>query len=200
MRSFLPVTILLFTASGALAQSTLTINTPVLPGSQPGAQAIEAFPETNGTSISWTVNLAAGTQIGLSLRDSTGNVAQSAPFTINPGPDSSCVGKPLSSGGASGTSVTFAVSSSSQSNSATSIFTSVTAPAATGSSGATTGASTGTTTGAITGAATGTTTPHVASGTGSTPATATHTNAASANAVKVGTAGLIGAALAALLA
>ncbi|KAF8729374.1 hypothetical protein AX14_006182 [Amanita brunnescens Koide BX004] len=177
MRSFLPVTILLFTASGALAQSTLTINTPVLPGSQPGAQAIEAFPETNGTSISWTVNLAAGTQIGLSLRDSTGNVAQSAPFTINPGPDSSCVGKPLSSGGAS-----------------------VTAPAATGSSGATTGASTGTTTGAITGAATGTTTPHVASGTGSTPATATHTNAASANAVKVGTAGLIGAALAALLA
>lgn len=77
--------------------------------------------------------------------------------------DSSCVGKPLSSGGASGTSVTFAVSSSSQSNSATSIFTSVTAPAATGSSGATTGASTGTTTGAITGAATGTTTPHVAS-------------------------------------
>ncbi|KAG5642584.1 hypothetical protein DXG03_002535 [Asterophora parasitica] len=86
-------------ASSAFAQGQLTINTPILPGNQPGAPALQSFGQVEGTSLTWTVNIAAGTSIGLTLRDSTGNTAQSAPFTVNAGGDTSCVGKdPTSSG------------------------------------------------------------------------------------------------------
>ncbi|RDB25771.1 Protein disulfide-isomerase erp38 [Hypsizygus marmoreus] len=77
----------------------------ILPGSQPGASPLIDLGVQNGNSYTWTVNIAAGTSIGLTLRDSTGTTANSAPFTINSGSDSSCVGKdPTSSGGSSETS------------------------------------------------------------------------------------------------
>ncbi|KAF9223399.1 hypothetical protein BS17DRAFT_706072 [Gyrodon lividus] len=57
----------------------------ILPGGSPTAAALENLGQQNGSSVTWTCNIAAGVSLGLTLRDSTGAVAQSAPFTINPG-------------------------------------------------------------------------------------------------------------------
>ena len=54
----------------------------LLPGGQPSATPLVDFGRQNGTSLTWTVNQPAGTSLGLTLRDSTGKVAQSAPFTV----------------------------------------------------------------------------------------------------------------------
>ncbi|MER6384092.1 Ser-Thr-rich GPI-anchored membrane family protein [Streptomyces sp. NPDC001118] len=77
----------LITWSGGEAPYSLTI----LPGSQPGAAPLRDLGQQDGTSYTWTADLPAGTSVGLTLKDSTGQVAQSAPFTINDGPDHSCV-------------------------------------------------------------------------------------------------------------
>ncbi|KAF7986487.1 hypothetical protein HWV62_31291 [Athelia sp. TMB] len=103
MKSF---AVLLALAAAAAAQSTLTIATPanvveceptllswsggtrkspILPGNQPSAAALESLGTQTGTSYTWSTNLAAGTSIGLTLRDSTGATASSAPVTIQPG-------------------------------------------------------------------------------------------------------------------
>lgn len=75
----------------------------VQPGNQPGAAALVDLGQQQGNSFTWTVNIAAGmclpsysfyfrlsivivgTSVGLSVRDSTGNIANSAPFNINAG-------------------------------------------------------------------------------------------------------------------
>jgi hypothetical protein len=98
--------------AGALAQ--LTINTPanvvecqpillswsggvspyflsILPGGSPTAAALEDLGEMNTTSVTWTCNIQAGVSLGLTLRDSSGTVAQSAPFTVNPGSSTTCL-------------------------------------------------------------------------------------------------------------
>ncbi|KAK7690852.1 hypothetical protein QCA50_005954 [Cerrena zonata] len=105
-------------ATAALAQD-LRIETPIGPvvcqpilltwsgGTPPyflpSAQPLEQFTNLQGTTFSWTVNQPAGTSLGLTLRDSTGATGQSAPFTINSGPDTSCLNA-TSSAGASSTS------------------------------------------------------------------------------------------------
>ncbi|KAG1821719.1 uncharacterized protein BJ212DRAFT_1264797 [Suillus subaureus] len=58
---------------------------PILPGASPDGTALENLGQQNGTSVTWVCNIASGTSIGLTLRDSTGATAQSAPFTVNPG-------------------------------------------------------------------------------------------------------------------
>jgi len=111
MKSILPVIALGLAASTAFAQ--LTINTPssaveceplllmwaggtppyfvsVFPGNQAGAAALLNFPQTSATSLSWTVNQPAQTALDLTVRDSTGATAQSAPFTVTAGPSTSC--------------------------------------------------------------------------------------------------------------
>ncbi|KIM62692.1 hypothetical protein SCLCIDRAFT_9019 [Scleroderma citrinum Foug A] len=103
--------VVLFVA-GALAQ--FTINTPgnvvqceptliswsggtgpyflsILPGASPTGSALENLGQQNSTSVTWTCNFPSGSSLGLTLRDSTGAVAQSAPFTVNPGTSSSCL-------------------------------------------------------------------------------------------------------------
>ncbi|KAG2147561.1 hypothetical protein DEU56DRAFT_784643 [Suillus clintonianus] len=100
------VTFLALFIAGALAQ--FTINTPanvvecqptllawsggtapyflsILPGATPNGVALENLGQQNSTSVTWVCNIASGTSIGLTLRDSTGLTAQSAPFTVNPG-------------------------------------------------------------------------------------------------------------------
>ncbi|MEU1408398.1 hypothetical protein ABZ471_39925 [Streptomyces sp. NPDC005728] len=77
----------LLTWSGGQAPYELTVQ----PGADPNGQPLRDLGQQDGTQYNWTVDIAAGTQVGLTLRDSTGTVAQSAPFTINPGPDNSCV-------------------------------------------------------------------------------------------------------------
>lgn len=54
----------------------------ILPGGQPSASPLEDLGQQTGTSVTWLVNIAAGTSLGLTLRDSTGAVAQSAPFSV----------------------------------------------------------------------------------------------------------------------
>jgi len=83
---------ILLTWSGGTAPYFLSI----LPGSQPSAPALVDFGRQNGTSLTWKVNVAVGTSIGLTLRDSNGLVAQSAPFTVNNGTDTTCVGQAVS--------------------------------------------------------------------------------------------------------
>ncbi|KAJ3491766.1 hypothetical protein NLI96_g436 [Meripilus lineatus] len=63
----------------------------ILPGATPGGEALQQFTGLTDTSFRWSTNIAAGTFIGLTLRDNTGATAQSAPFTINSGPDTSCL-------------------------------------------------------------------------------------------------------------
>ncbi|TFK75238.1 hypothetical protein BDN72DRAFT_758202 [Pluteus cervinus] len=121
MTAFARLATLAVMAIGALAQS-FTINTPtnvvvcqpillswtggvgaIHDGNNPSAAAIEDLGPQNGTSFTWIVNVAAGTSIGLALRDSTGQSVQSASFTVNPGTSTSCVGQAPS--GSAGTVV-----------------------------------------------------------------------------------------------
>ncbi|KAF8627020.1 hypothetical protein AX15_004601 [Amanita polypyramis BW_CC] len=219
MRIFLSVAATVLAASTAFAQSSLTINTPSnavvcqplllswsggtgpyyllgsslhpFRGSDPSGQALEDLGQQTGNSYTWNVNIAAGTQIGLTLRDTSGLVAQTAPFTINPGSDSSCVGKPVSSSGSSGT--TTPATSGSSGSSGTSTSTPATSSLPTTSQPATSPATTRATgTTSASGSTTGTRT--------SASSTVTRSNAASAKVINVGTAGIFGAALVALLA
>lgn len=109
-----PLWAFLFALVPIFAQSQLTINTPsnvvvcqptlidwsggtppyhlsILPGNQPSAPAIEDLGDHYGTSYTWVDDLEPGTSVMLALRDSTGAVAQTAPFTINSGSDTSCI-------------------------------------------------------------------------------------------------------------
>ncbi|KAG9128089.1 hypothetical protein FRC07_004983 [Ceratobasidium sp. 392] len=73
----------------------------IIPGGQPGAAALHDFGQQSGNSLTWTVNIAAGTQITFQVRDSSGAVAYSAPSTIQSSSDSSCLGQQPSGGASS---------------------------------------------------------------------------------------------------
>jgi len=191
-------------ASAALvsAQTGLTINTPssvvecqpaalawtggtapyflsVIPGSQPGAAALETFPDQTGTSFTWSaVDIASGTSITIQLRDSTGTLAYTDAVTIQAGSTTSCVGK----GGSSGSSGTAASSAAGSSAPAATV-------ATTGSSAATGAASSAHPTASAAGSASHSSGAPAASG----------SSASSSGAEKVG-AGVFGVAVAALFA
>ncbi|CAE6409750.1 unnamed protein product [Rhizoctonia solani] len=78
-------------------------NTPVfvsiIPGGQAGAAALQDFGQQSGTFLTWTANIAAGTSITFQLRDSTGAVAFSSPVTVQSSSDSSCLGQSASTSG-----------------------------------------------------------------------------------------------------
>jgi hypothetical protein len=204
------VTTSLFVA-GALAQA-LTINTPpdaveceptlltwsggtppyflsVTPGATPDGTALEDLGQQNGTSFSWNTNIAAGTSVDLTLRDNTGAIAQSAPFTIQAGATTACVGLPQSSG-AAGPTAPAATGPAATGPAATPPTTPTgTTPAGTPPPG-TTNPSTGTAAGASSGTAT-----HAASS-----AAATKSGAAVSMHTQHGAAGVLAAAILALLA
>lgn len=79
---------LLLTWNGGVSPYFLSI----LPGNQPSAPPIHDFGQINSNSLTWIVNIKAGIILGLTLRDSTGSIAQSSPFTVQDGPDNSCLG------------------------------------------------------------------------------------------------------------
>lgn len=62
----------------------------ILPGATPNGAAVENLGQQNSTSVTWVCNIQSGTSLGLTLRDSTGLTAQSAPFTVNPGSSTTC--------------------------------------------------------------------------------------------------------------
>ncbi|KAH8118063.1 hypothetical protein DFH11DRAFT_1541308 [Phellopilus nigrolimitatus] len=153
----------LLTWSGGTAPYFLS----VLPGGQPSAAALVTFPETNSTSTTWNVNVASGTSIGLTLRDSTGATAQSAPVTVQSSSDSSCVGQSAST-----------VSGS--------------------STGAVTGAST--TAGASTTGTSPSSSGAKSSGTATSSSASSSSSSAAIPFAKIGSAGIIGAFVAAIFA
>ncbi|KAK7050976.1 hypothetical protein VNI00_005088 [Paramarasmius palmivorus] len=187
--------------SGALAQ--FTMNTPSNPvtcqplqltwtggappyfisvqdGNNPSGDALIRFPEQNGTSLTWTVNIQPNTSIGFLARDNNGQTSQTAAVTTQAGSSTSCVSQSLSiSGGGSNTAGTGAGS-----------------PTTGGSNTAT---NTGTGTSGTSASTTGTGTNRPTTGSSSAGASET-SNAASATGAHVGAAGVIGAALLALLA
>ncbi|KAG2367841.1 hypothetical protein BDR07DRAFT_1372543 [Suillus spraguei] len=174
----------LLTWSGGLAPYYLS----VLPGAAPNGNALENLGEQNSTSLTWVCNIASGTSIGLTLRDSSGLIAQTAPFNVNAG---------CSNFGVASTSCTNTTSVSPGP-------TSLTSAAAPSSTSATSGISTPIPATSGTPATTGTTTTpgstHTSSaGSGTTGASSsTSSSAASANVIRVGAAGIAGVAVAAL--
>lgn len=94
-------------AGMAMAQNAFSVNTPatliqcqpiqiswtggqapyfprVTRGGQPN-DILKFFPEQTGTSLTWTVDLAAGQPITIVINDSTGNNAATSQVTINQG-------------------------------------------------------------------------------------------------------------------
>ncbi|KAH7889352.1 hypothetical protein F5I97DRAFT_515248 [Phlebopus sp. FC_14] len=63
----------------------------VVPGDDPTGPPIECLGEQTGQSYTWVVNLAAGTSASLTLKDSEGALAQSAPFIVQPSTSTSCL-------------------------------------------------------------------------------------------------------------
>ncbi|KAG5353529.1 hypothetical protein C0989_005976 [Termitomyces sp. Mn162] len=169
---------------------------------QPNGQALEDLGMVQSTQFSWTVNIPAGTSIGLTLRDSTGQIAQSAAFTINPGNDNSCLGQSSSAGAttAGNTSPASSAASSSPVTSpgATSTpATSVPVTSAPATSTATSATSAPATSG-LTSATRPTTPGSSAAISSSGPSSTVSPNAAPTQAVNFGAAALLGAAVALL--
>lgn len=130
-----------------------------------------SFPSVTTTSLTWSaVNVSAGTQLDLSLRDSSGLNSQSAVFTVQPGTDSSCL--------TGATNVTTPTGSAAPA-----------ASAATGTTPASSGASAAT---KPTSAASGSSASTAKSSSTST------SNAAMATGIQYGVAGFLGAAVAAV--
>ncbi|KAI0749306.1 hypothetical protein C8Q80DRAFT_1161231 [Daedaleopsis nitida] len=156
----------------------------ISPGGVPGATAFQQYTGLTGTSFTWSTNLTAGTSFGLTLTDANGQVAQSAPVSVQSGPDSSCLN---------------GQASASTGDSTTAASTGTTAAATTSpATGATTSAGTGTTSkaaGSTSGTSTGT-----SSSSGSTATGGAGGNGAFSNTVSVGLVGVLSAVAAALLA
>ncbi|KAI9574006.1 hypothetical protein HD554DRAFT_2166870 [Boletus coccyginus] len=97
-----------------LAQSDLEINTPIFVQCQPiqitwtasnnppygllvvsaqdlCGEAIQDLGNQTSTAMTWTVNLAAGTQVALFLEDAAGNDAWSGTITVGDSNDTSCL-------------------------------------------------------------------------------------------------------------
>ncbi|KJA26306.1 hypothetical protein HYPSUDRAFT_199053 [Hypholoma sublateritium FD-334 SS-4] len=196
--AFAPVAAALLLASNAMAQ--LTVNTPLSavvcqpllitwsggtpPYFLPSAAALLSFPSQTTTSITWTVNITANTQLGLDLKDSTGTLAQSGVFTTQAGSDTSCL---------TGTSSTTGTGSTSGTTTSTGV---TTAPGTTSTSQVTVATSTtpGTTSSVSTTAKVSTTSAAATSTTSTSSAAGNMANAALAGAFGIGAA-LLGLAL-----
>ncbi|WWD04970.1 hypothetical protein V865_003041 [Kwoniella europaea PYCC6329] len=106
----------------------------VIPGGQPSAAALETINDNeSGNSLTWTVDIAANTEITIKLTDSTGAIQYSSPVTIQSGSDS-CLNGSSASGSSSATASGASAASSGAASSASS---------ASGASGASTSAASG---------------------------------------------------------
>lgn len=79
----------------------------LIPAGQPSAAALKQFPEQQGTSYTWLVDLPAGTGFTTALKDSTGQLVFSGNQQVEGGSSSSCVNTAIiESGSASGAGAT----------------------------------------------------------------------------------------------
>ncbi|KAG8694139.1 hypothetical protein FRC08_008686 [Ceratobasidium sp. 394] len=70
----------------------------IIPGGQPSAPALKDFPQQQGTSLTWTVDLPQGTSITVRITDSTGTIQYSSAITIQNSSDASCLNGSASTG------------------------------------------------------------------------------------------------------
>ncbi|KIK93614.1 hypothetical protein PAXRUDRAFT_26262 [Paxillus rubicundulus Ve08.2h10] len=77
----------------------------IVPADDVCGDSIEDLGNQTSSAMTWTVNIAAGTQVVLSLLDSTGDEAWSGAITVGASSDSSCLTK-TSSAPPSGTPLT----------------------------------------------------------------------------------------------
>ncbi|KAI0280772.1 hypothetical protein BGY98DRAFT_932403 [Russula aff. rugulosa BPL654] len=157
---------LLITFTGGQQPYIITI----LPGATPDGTALTTFSGVTGSPFNWTaVNFPSGTSLGITLHDSSGLLAQTAAFTVEPGASTSCL-----NGTASGVNAGTNAPAASTPTSA--------AATTTGTSPANTASKAGT-------ASTGSSTSKAASPSG---------NAAIIAGIPYGVAGVLGAAIAAV--
>jgi len=64
----------------------------IIPGGQSAAAPLKQFPSQTGTSLTWNVDLAAGTSVTIQVTDGAGTINYSSQVTIQAGSDTSCVG------------------------------------------------------------------------------------------------------------
>lgn len=64
----------------------------VIPGGQPTAAALKDFGTTSANQLTWTVDLAAGTEVSLRITDSSGAVNYAERVTIRAGSNTNCIG------------------------------------------------------------------------------------------------------------
>ncbi|WVW83045.1 hypothetical protein I302_105062 [Kwoniella bestiolae CBS 10118] len=108
----------------------------ILPGGQASAAALENLPNADTSPVTWTVDIASGTNITIRITDGSGNIAYSSPVVIQPGSSTSCLG--TNSGSSASASASGSSASASGGSSA----------AASGSASATSARSSGSATGA----------------------------------------------------
>lgn len=156
---------------GGTAPYTLSVHD----GTDPNGAALDTFSNLTGTSYTWSsVTFAPNTNLDLTLRDNSGLISQSAPFTVQSGGSTSCL---------NGTATV-----------PTTVVATTAASGATSATGATTAVTTGTT---------GTTPAKSASSGSSASSTSKSTSTSSSGAamstsVSYGAAGVLGAVVAAL--
>ncbi|GAA5869815.1 hypothetical protein JCM16303_001805 [Sporobolomyces ruberrimus] len=145
MRFFTSALVTIAAAATAAAQSGLTIATPstlftcdpylvswmggtapytirVFPAQQLGATPLATLISgTSANTLTWTVNLAAGTPVTLAVSDSQGTTIGSAPVTIQAGTSTSCVGGTASTAASTGSAGATSASSSAVSTGATTL-------------------------------------------------------------------------------
>ncbi|WRT67183.1 uncharacterized protein IL334_004149 [Kwoniella shivajii] len=104
----------------------------ILPGGQPSAAALENLPNADTSPVTWTVDIASGTNITIKITDGSGNIAYSSAVVVQAGSSTSCLGTNSGSSSASASSDSSATSAAASSGS--------TASAASGSGSATSAA------------------------------------------------------------
>ncbi|WWD15958.1 hypothetical protein CI109_100382 [Kwoniella shandongensis] len=150
-----PTKLAIFSTLIAAAKAQLSVNTPAsliecqpaslswtattapyyiafLPGGQVSAAALEQLSPVQSAPYTWTVNIAANTNITIRITDGTGAIAYSSPVVIQAGSNSACLtsvaadasttagGAATGSSGASATTTGSASRSGSAAGSATS--------------------------------------------------------------------------------
>ncbi|KAG8792815.1 hypothetical protein FRC12_004758 [Ceratobasidium sp. 428] len=176
----------------------------IIPGGQPGAAALKDFGQQTGNSLTWNVDIPAGQSITFQCRDSRGQVAYSAPATVQNSSDSSCLGQnPSSSPGGSSapapTSSAAQTSIQSVSSVAGTSAASVSSSAAASTSEVASSSSAAVSTSSRASATSASSTRSAASATSASASASAAPNSARSNA-KVGFAGLLGLAAAVVMA
>ncbi|KAJ3744311.1 hypothetical protein DFH05DRAFT_1460426 [Lentinula detonsa] len=78
----------------------------ILPGGETSSSALKTFDSTNATEYTWTVDIAADTEVTVQLKDSTGTIAYSDEIDISAGSDTSCVTTSVSASATAGSTST----------------------------------------------------------------------------------------------